>query len=167
MAQAHHPLLLAQPKDLHKQALEGIEVAAAELADPAVVGLLVAGQHPEGQILVAGTLDLAGRNDAHAVGVKQQHRHHARVKPLLPTRILGLGRDQDLGEIQLVDQIQQEIHLVVFLEPLARRGRQQGGLLRLPGAKGLALLHAPFSRSDPLQSLGSGQIQRRLWTAAA
>jgi len=68
MAQAHHPGLLAQPQDLNVatgfraavQILESTEVAAPELADPAVVRLLIAGQHPECQILVAGALDLPG-----------------------------------------------------------------------------------------------------------
>ncbi len=114
MTQAHHPRFLAQPQNLHEQTLEGIEVAAAELADPAVIRLLVTGQHPKGQVLVAGTLDLAGRDDADAVGVEQQQRQHPWVKTLLPAGILGLGRDQDLGEIQLIHQVQQDIHLVVF-----------------------------------------------------
>jgi len=114
MAQAHHPRLMAQPQDLHKQALEGIEVAAPVLADPAVVRLLVTGQHPEGQVLVAGALDLAGRDVAHAVGVEQQHRYHPRVESLLSAGILGLEGNQDLGEIQLVHQVQQEIYLVVI-----------------------------------------------------
>jgi hypothetical protein len=35
MAQAHHPRLRAQPEHLNKQTLEGIEVATAELTDPA------------------------------------------------------------------------------------------------------------------------------------
>ena len=108
MAQTHHACLLARPQDLNKQIFQRIEVAAAELADAAVVRLLVAGQHPEGQILVAGPLDHPGRDDPHAIGVEQQHRHHPRVKALLAAGILGLSGDQNLGEIQ------QEIHLVVF-----------------------------------------------------
>ncbi len=95
VAQAHHAGLVAQPQDLNEQTLEGIEVAAPELADPAVVRLLVAGQHPEGQVLVAGSLDLAGGDDANAVGVEQQHRRHPRVKSLLAAGILGLSKDQD------------------------------------------------------------------------
>jgi len=39
---------------------------------------------------------------------------------------------------------------------------QQGGLLGLPGTEGLGLLQTPLSRSDPLGSLGSGQIDGRL-----
>ena len=58
MPKAHHPGLLAQPQDLNKPALEGIQMAAAEIADPAVVRLLMAGGHSECQILVAASLDL-------------------------------------------------------------------------------------------------------------
>jgi hypothetical protein len=48
-------------------------------------------------------------------------------------------------------------------QPLHRRGRQQQRLLWIPGPEGFGLAHARFSRPDPLQSLGSGQIQSRLW----
>jgi hypothetical protein len=121
MAQAHHPRLLAQPQDLHEKTLEGIEVAEPELADPAVVRLQVAGQHPEGQVLVADPLDLAGREDVHAVDVEQQHRQplrgmrlHPRVKCLLAAGNLGLSGDQDLRKIELNNQVQQEKHLMDF-----------------------------------------------------
>ena len=101
---AHHPGDLAEPQDLHKRALEGIKIAAAEIADAALVRLLVGRQHPEGHVLVAGVLDPAGGEDPHAVRIEQQQRQpqrgrlrlHPRVKALLPARILGLGRDQDL-----------------------------------------------------------------------
>jgi len=79
--------------------------------------LLVAGQHAEGQILVARPLDLAGRDGAHAVGVEQQEhrlRLHPRIESLLASGILGLSGDQDLREIELINQVQQDIHLVVF-----------------------------------------------------
>jgi hypothetical protein len=56
--QAHHAGFLAEPQDLHKQITERLKVATAELTDAGVVRLLVAGQHPEGQVLVAGPLDL-------------------------------------------------------------------------------------------------------------
>ena len=95
MAQAHHANFLAEPQDLHKQAAQSIEVLAPEFTDTAVVRLLIAGQHTERQILVAGPLDPALGDDAHAVGVEQQQRHHPRVKPLLPAWILALSRDHD------------------------------------------------------------------------
>lgn len=74
MAQTHRPRLLAQAQDLNEQILEGIQVAASELTNSAAVGLLIAGQHAEGQDLLAGQLDLAGGDRAHAVGVEQEHR---------------------------------------------------------------------------------------------
>jgi hypothetical protein len=58
MTHAHHPCCLAQPQALNEQTFEGIQLAAPKVADPAVVRLLIAGKHPESQILVAGTLDL-------------------------------------------------------------------------------------------------------------
>ncbi|MCT0199014.1 hypothetical protein KQ313_04900 [Synechococcus sp. CS-1325] len=54
-----NPGLLAQAQDLNKQALQGI-VRAPEFIDAAMVGLLVAGKHLEGQTLEAGLLDLSG-----------------------------------------------------------------------------------------------------------
>lgn len=129
MAQAHHVGLLAQPQDLSQQILEGVKLASAELADPAEVRLLVAGQHAKFQVLVASPLDPSGGDDAYAKGVEQQQRQalrgrlrlHPRDKTLLPTRILALGRDRDRGKIQLINQIEQERHLVVFRE--SRPGR--------------------------------------------
>jgi len=67
-------------------------------------------------------LDLARGDDAYAVRVEQQQgqplrgrlRLHPGVETLLPAWIFGLSRDQDLREIQLVYQVEQEIHLVVF-----------------------------------------------------
>ena len=82
MAQAHHPRLLAQPQDLNKQILKSIEVAAPELADASVVGLLISDQHLEVQFRIAFPLDFKGRDRAHAVGVEQEHGQHARGKPL-------------------------------------------------------------------------------------
>jgi hypothetical protein len=87
-----------------------------------MVWFLVTGEHQERQILVAGQPDLSGGDDANVVGVEQQHRQplrgrlrlHPGGESFLPTGILGLGRDQDLGKIQLIHQIQQEIHLVVI-----------------------------------------------------
>ncbi len=67
VAQAHQPRLLIEPQHLHKQARQGIEMNESEITDPAVVKLLVAGEHSESQILVAGPLDPARGGDADAV----------------------------------------------------------------------------------------------------
>ena len=60
MPQAHHASLLTHPQNLNKQTFEGIEVAAAEIADSAVVRLLMTGEHPESKILVEVPFNLAG-----------------------------------------------------------------------------------------------------------
>jgi hypothetical protein len=52
-----------------------------------------------------------------------------------------LASDHDRRHILLVDQIEQELHLIVSGQRVTRLGRQHGGLFRLPGTKGLALLH--------------------------
>ena len=123
MTQAHHPGLLAEAEVLNKQILEGIKVAAAKLTDAAVVRLLVGCQHPAGQILITGPLDLAGGDDAHAAGVEQQHRHRPGIKPFLATGIVGLCGPKDLRVIQFIHQIQQEVHLVIA----ASHSRGEGG----------------------------------------
>jgi hypothetical protein len=64
VAQAHQARLLTQPQHLHKLARQCIEMNEAEITDPAVVRLLIAGEHAEGQILVARSLNLAGGDDA-------------------------------------------------------------------------------------------------------
>ncbi len=136
----------------------------AEITDPTVVGLLlVAGKHPKGGILPAGPLDPARGGDANAVGVQEQHHHHSRLIGLDPAGISGLVDRIDGREVQLRGQIQQKEHQMVRRQPLHWRGRQQQRLLRVPWAEGFGLAHAPFSRPDPLLSLGSGQIGGRLW----
>jgi hypothetical protein len=80
MAKGHHSSFLTQAQDLNEQILEGIEVEMPEVPDAAVVRLVVGGEHPEGQVLVAVTLDIARGNEANLVGVDQEHRHHPRIK---------------------------------------------------------------------------------------
>jgi hypothetical protein len=87
---------------------------------------MVAGKHSEGQLLIAGSLYLPGGDVAHAVGVKQQQHSPLgglmRLSPLIESLVISgilcLRGNQDLQEIQLIHQILQELHLVVFEEPL-------------------------------------------------
>ena len=67
MPQDYRAGLLAESQDLHEQLAERLQIAAAGLTDPGVIWLLVAGQHPKGQILVAGPLDPAGGNHTRSV----------------------------------------------------------------------------------------------------
>jgi hypothetical protein len=59
MAETRHAGILANAQDLHyTNSPKSLEVASAELTDPAVVRLLVTGEHQEGQILIANALNL-------------------------------------------------------------------------------------------------------------
>jgi hypothetical protein len=49
--------------------------------------------------------------------------------------------------------------------PALRQGCAR--LLRIPGREGFGRAHGQLSRPDPLRSLGSGQIQSRLWRQPA
>jgi hypothetical protein len=112
MAQAHHNGFLAEAQDLNEQTIEGIEVAAPELTDAAVVRLLVGGEHPECGAFPTGLLDLSGAGQPDAVGVQEQHQHHPRVVGLLFAGILlpidGVDRLNELS-----GQIQQKEHQMV------------------------------------------------------
>jgi hypothetical protein len=71
--QAQQARLLAQPQHLHKQARQCIEMHEGKITDPAVIRLLVAGEHPKSRILPAGPLDLPGGENADAAGLQKQH----------------------------------------------------------------------------------------------
>ncbi len=74
MVQAHHPGILQQAQDLNKQLLEGLQTPASEPTDVSLVWPLDGAEHPDGPIHVAGSLDLVGRVDSHALGLDQQER---------------------------------------------------------------------------------------------
>lgn len=95
-------------------------MTAPEVADPAVVGLLAAGQYPEGSVFPAGCLNLPGDGQRDAVGVQQQDHHHPGVVCLLDPRILLTVEDVDRLEIELSGQIQQEEQQVVLRQPVHR-----------------------------------------------
>lgn len=173
--QANQPCLLAQPQYLNEQSGQLIKMSATEISDPSVVWLLVPGQHPESGDLPASLLDLPGAGQSNAVGVQEHHHqplrgrlrlHPGLVRLLTPWALLPVD-GMDGFQIQLSDQIQQGEHQVVLRQPVHRRWRQQQRLLGVPGAERFELSHTPFSRSEPLRSRGSGQIQGRLWRGRA
>ena len=73
---------------------------AAEINDPAVGGLLVAGQHPERGVLPASLLELAGAGHPGAVCMGEHH-HHPRLLGLLSTGFLMAVAGVDLIKIEL------------------------------------------------------------------
>ncbi|MCP9779107.1 MULTISPECIES: hypothetical protein [Cyanobium] len=56
IAQAHQPCLLAQPQDLNKEPSQSTKATAAQVANPAVVRMLIAGENAKFGIFPAGLL---------------------------------------------------------------------------------------------------------------
>lgn len=65
---------------LDEEVGEGVEVGLAEVADGAGVGAVVADDGEEGGVAFAGEGDLAGGEDADAVGVDEQSEEHGGVE---------------------------------------------------------------------------------------
>lgn len=85
-----------------------------------MVGLLVAGQDPEGGVLPASLLNLAGAGQPDAVGIQEQHHNHSGLIGLFAPRILLAVDGVDRLEIQLSGQIQQEKHQAILWKPIHR-----------------------------------------------
>jgi hypothetical protein len=99
---------------IHSGPISGVHV------NPAVVRLLVAGQHADGGVLQTGLLDLPGAGRPDAVGVQEQHHHHPGLVDHLIPRILLPVDGVDRLKIQLSGQIEQEEHQVVRRQPIHR-----------------------------------------------
>lgn len=135
--------------------LAGIDVA------PALPGIRHADVLVPAGSLLAGTsmreLRFRQRFNANVLAAKRTGATlRDRLGRLVPRE--GLVDRIDGREIQLGGDVQQEEHQMVRRQPLHRRGRQQQRLLRVPGAEGFGLFHAPCYRPDPLLSLRSGQV---------
>ncbi len=107
LAQAHQRSFPVEPQHLNEHPGQARQVMATEVADPAEVGLLVGGEHPEGGVFPAGLLPPG---------------NHLTVD------------GGDLLKIQLSGQIQQEDHQVILRQPRHRRRRQEPSLLGVPKA---------------------------------
>ena len=120
----HQTSLGAQPEHLGEQSRERLLVLLAETADRRVVGVLVRGQHPEGDVLPAAPFDLAARALALAVGVEHERDHHRRLVRLPPPTVLAVAL-VERGEVQLADRIEHEPREVVPGQPVAEAGGHQ------------------------------------------
>ena len=73
------PAFGAEAEHLAEEIGQRLLVADPEAGDGGVVGGLVGGDHPEGDVLAAAALDLAGASLADAVGIGEQADHHLRL----------------------------------------------------------------------------------------
>ena len=79
MPQFHQPSFLAYTQDLNEQPRNGPEMTLSEVRNPAVVGMAVAREHPEGNVLIGLLLYAPGTPNPHTVSVEQELEHHGRV----------------------------------------------------------------------------------------
>lgn len=71
-------------------------------------GALPAAQHPKGNVLCQSLLDVPRTEQAHAISVKQQLRHHPRIVGRLPALLVAVHRIHG-GQIQIIDDIANEV----------------------------------------------------------
>jgi hypothetical protein len=112
----------AEGEHLAKEPRELVLVAGPKARDRRVVGLLVGGDHPEGDVLDQAAFDLSRGALGDRVGVEQQGDHWV-VGRSAPA-VVPVVRKERL-QVHLRDGIENEPGEVVVGQPLAQVGRQE------------------------------------------
>jgi hypothetical protein len=131
-ADTSHPCLRAQPERGGEDRLERLFVTLAEPGDRRVVGKQSGANHPEGDVDVARTADLAGRADPDAGG-REQQRHHRGGVVCCAAPAIGSVVGVEGREVHLLDRVQHEPRQMVFGQPVRHRRRQQIQLIAFWG----------------------------------
>src|ERR1017187_4673695 len=137
-AQLDRAALQRHRQDLLKQFLQRGDVNLTKVRDRPEVRLVARRQHFERDVFLQPLLYPTRTEHPRAVAVYQQLRHQLWIVRRLPPLLL-LVHPVDGRQIQLVDDITDEVHQVVFLQPGAEARRQQQVLLRNVGP--VALWH--------------------------
>jgi hypothetical protein len=124
----------AQLQRGHQEASQGLLVAGAEARDGYVVGGLVAGQDPEGEVLVAVTFKLPGGAHPDGVGVQEHAEQELGVVGRVTVPVVTVGPVEG-PEVDLVDHVQDEPGEVAVGEPVAQVRGQQEGLVAVTAQK--------------------------------
>jgi hypothetical protein len=117
-ADPHHAGGRAQPQGLHEEPGQGLLVAGAEAGDGHVVGELVGGQDPEGEVLAAAAFELPGGAHADAVAIQQHAEQGLGVVGGVAVPV-GAMLPVERGEVELVDDVEDEPGEVALGEPVA------------------------------------------------
>ena len=98
-------------------------MALREIGNPAVIGMTIAGEDPEGNVFVRLQLYPARTPNPHAVPVEQELEHHGwmicRMSALKMQILLG-----DLPEIQGIDQIADKQGKMILWQPFSHIRRK-------------------------------------------
>jgi hypothetical protein len=105
--------------------LKRLFVPHAEPRDGHVVGELVAGQDPEGEVLVAVPLDLSGGAHPDRVGIQQDAEQGLGVVGGVAVPVSPIAA-QEWVEVELVDHVEDEPGEVAVGQPVAQVGGPAG-----------------------------------------
>jgi hypothetical protein len=103
-------------------------VAHPEARDRRVIGRLIGGHDPKGNVLAAAPLDRPRGPHPDGIGVDQQRDHHRRIMRRPAMAVLATGA-VERGQIKLVNDLQYEPRQVILGQPLPQAGRQQQRLI--------------------------------------
>jgi hypothetical protein len=131
----------AQPQRGDQEAGQGVLVADPEPRDGHVVGCLVAGQDPEGDVLMAAALDLAGGAHPDGIGVQQHPQQGLGIVGGVTVPVGAVGAQERL-QVELVDDVEHEPGEVAFGKPVTQVGGQQEGLVAVAAHEVVG--HSPF-----------------------
>jgi hypothetical protein len=109
-------------------------IASTEARDGHVVGGLVGGKDPEGEVLVQAPLDLPGGAHPDAVGVKQHAEQGLGVVGGMAVPVVAVGLVEG-GEVELVDHVEDEPGEMLLGSQSRRSGGNRKGWLRSPRRK--------------------------------
>jgi hypothetical protein len=137
-----------EPEDVGEEFAKGGLVVDPEAGDRRVVGELVGGDDPVGDVAVAASLDLARRALAGRVGVEEEGGHHRRLERRCPPAV-GPVASVDRTEVHLGDGIEDEPGEIVIGQPIADRDRHQVLLVPLDRPEVVAHHCPPLPAPDP------------------
>jgi hypothetical protein len=103
-------------------------VPHAEAGDGHVVGRLVAGKHPEGQVVDAAPFDLPGGAHPDGVGVEEHPQQRLGVVGGVAMPVSPVGAQERL-QVELLGDVEDEPGEVAVGEPVTQVGREQEGLV--------------------------------------
>jgi hypothetical protein len=98
-------------------------VAGAKSRDGHVVGELVGGKHPEGDVLMQAAFDLPGGPDPKAVAVQQHAQRQLGAVGGVAVPVVAV-RSVERGEVELVHHVEEKPGQMSGGEPVAQVGWQ-------------------------------------------
>ena len=129
-AHPHHADPPTQGQHLDEQVLQRLLVVHHEPGDRPVVGLVVAGDHPVGDVHLAQPGHVARRHHSLAVAVDDEGQHHVGVIGGAAGTVVGMASVQG-ARVQLGHDLEHEPRQVLGGQPLPHARRQQEKLIAI------------------------------------